>query len=325
MILNGLPGPARVEDPWWSFFCYTVRMKIRVGQASIGIQLIAIYAFTFAAVAALVLTQPHTVPVSIPSIIASAPSAVATAPAADALTNPAVFLALFAVMSIVVFTMVRRISSNRFWHIFFGVGAFVGLYTVGVMLMSRLIPTTAAMVTSAVITVGVLAWRQKTKQMIAHHCVIIIAIVGVSVILAEQFTTRAAMLIVAVLAMYDIIAVYFTKHMIELAQTFFKREAWFGIIIPSTLALWKSPTTAVHAGRDALILGAGDIVIPLLFATTHLYENGLAAFLIMSTSTLVGVAALFYWYIHLRRGQSIPALPPIAVALFIGHWIVINL
>lgn len=316
MILDGLPGPARVEDPRWSFFCYTVRMKIRVGQALIGIQLIASYTITFAAVGVLVLTQPQ-------GTVDAAPFGDATV--TDALTNPVMFLALFGVMSIVVFAMIRHISSNRFWHIFFGVGAFVGLYTVGVMLMSRLIPTTAAMVTSAVSTVGLIAWRQKTKLMIAHHCVIIIAIVGVSVILAEQFTTRAALLIVAVLAVYDIIAVYFTKHMIELAQTFFKREAWFGIIIPSTLALWKSPTTAVHAGRDALVLGAGDIVIPLLFATTHLYENGLIGFLIMSASTLVGVVALFYWYIHLRRGQSIPALPPIAVALFIGHWIVINL
>lgn len=291
-------------------------MKIRVGQALIGIQLIAIYTITCAAVGVLVLTQPQ-------GTVDGAP--VGDAAITDALTNPVMFLALFGVMSIVVFAMIRHISSNRFWHIFFGVGAFVGLYTVGIMLLSRVVSTRTAMATSAILAIAILLWRQKTKQMIAHHCVIIIAIVGVSVVLAEQFTARAAMLIVAVLAVYDIVAVYFTKHMIELAQTFFKREAWFGIIIPSKLALWKSPTTAVHAGRDALVLGAGDIVIPLLFATVHLYENGVTAFLIMFASTLVGVVALLYWYVHLRPGQSIPALPPIAVALFIGHWIVINL
>ncbi len=284
-------------------------MKIRVGQALVGTQLFILYAFTFGAFIALVWTQP---------------TSTATVPSVDVLTNPAVFLVFFGMMSIIMLIIIRRVSSKRFWHIFFGVGAFVGIYTVGVMLISRVASSAVAMIASAILAIAILAWRQHTKQMVAHHCAILLAVIGVGVILGEQFTTRSAMLVVAVLAIYDIISVYFTRHMIELAHIFFKREAWFGVIIPSNPKLWNSTFTTLQPGQDALVLGAGDIAIPLIFAAAHLYENGLDAFFIMFTSALVGVALLFYWYVHLQRGQSIPALPPIAVALFIGHWIIMR-
>lgn len=93
--------------------------------------------------------------------------------------------------------------------------------------------------------------------------------VGLSAILGISFGILPALLLLALLAAYDFIAVYKTKHMIELADTVMTESLPIMFVIPkhwgySFLSKRKSLKEQLDSGeaRDALFMGLGDVVIP---------------------------------------------------------------
>lgn len=93
--------------------------------------------------------------------------------------------------------------------------------------------------------------------------------IGLSAILGISFGILPALLLLALLAAYDFIAVYKTKHMIELADTVMTESLPIMFVIPkhwgySFLRKRKSLKEQLDSGeaRDALFMGLGDVVIP---------------------------------------------------------------
>ncbi len=93
--------------------------------------------------------------------------------------------------------------------------------------------------------------------------------VGLSAILGISFGILPALLLLTMLAVYDFIAVYQTKHMIELADTVMSESLPIMFVIPkhwgySFRRKGKSLKQQLDSGerRDALFMGLGDVVIP---------------------------------------------------------------
>ena len=93
--------------------------------------------------------------------------------------------------------------------------------------------------------------------------------VGLTAILGISFGPIPALLLLVALAVYDAIAVYKTKHMIDLADTVMSESLPIMFVIPkhsgySFLKKEKTLKEQIASGeeRDALFMGLGDVIIP---------------------------------------------------------------
>ncbi len=149
------------------------------------------------------------------------------------------------------------------------------------------------------------------------------AVVGA--LLGSWLGLLPAAVLAALLAVYDVAAVFFTKHMIALAKGLTSRGASFSIAISSpsskrgktrvpprtpfaTGKAGKLTRTDPHAPIESLELGTGDLVIPAMLIVSALgvsIEHAAFAF--------VGAGAGFLVLLYvLERSRGFwPALPPI--------------
>lgn len=110
--------------------------------------------------------------------------------------------------------------------------------------------------------------------------------VGLTAILGISFGPLPALLLLAVLAIYDAIAVYQTKHMIELADTVVSENLPIMFVIPkkagySFLKKEKGLKQQIKEGgeRDALFMGLGDVIIPgALVVSAYRFGSDATAF-----------------------------------------------
>ncbi len=131
--------------------------------------------------------------------------------------------------------------------------------------------------------------------------------VGLTAILGLSFGILPALLLLAMLAVYDFIAVYKTKHMIALADTVMAESLPIMFVIPkhwgySFLVKRKSLKEQIDSGerRDALFMGLGDVVIPGALVVSAFYwlaEDpsflGVTGNLAVALLTLIGGLAGF--------------------------------
>jgi len=120
-----------------------------------------------------------------------------------------------------------------------------------------------------------------------------------------------ALVLALLLAGYDIVAVFYTKHMVTLAKGLGDRSTAF--------------TMKVREGKHKLELGTGDIVIPAMLASAA-NSTGKQILVGNLIFTLPGIAAAAFsiigmyvmlTYIMKHRGYW-PALPPLVVSSAIG-------
>jgi len=69
-------------------------------------------------------------------------------------------------------------------------------------------------------------------NVLVHNIAIMLGIAGVSSILGITISPEIGIILLVVLSFYDILAVYWTKHMVYLAKGMIENGAIFGFIIP---------------------------------------------------------------------------------------------
>jgi presenilin-like A22 family membrane protease len=131
-----------------------------------------------------------------------------------------------------------------------------------------------------------------------------------------------------VLAIYDAISVYKTKHMIELADTVMDLKLPVLLVIPkirnySLLKETKSLKKQIKKGeeRDAFFMGLGDIVMPGILVVAAYYNhvaNGLPIALSVMVGTLVGFAFLMVFVV---KGKPQAGLPLLCGGAICGYFI----
>jgi presenilin-like A22 family membrane protease len=126
-----------------------------------------------------------------------------------------------------------------------------------------------------------------------------------------------AILLLVGLAVYDAIAVYKTKHMIDLADTVLDLKLPVLLVIPkirhySLIKETKSLKEKLKDDeeRDAFFMGLGDVVMPgiLVAAAYHSIENGLPIALSVMIGTLVGFVVLMSFVIKGKPQAGLPCL-----------------
>lgn len=160
-----------------------------------------------------------------------------------------------------------------------------------------------------IIAAAAITARMKFEQVRQPLLLFATAVVGG--LLGASLQLIPSLLLAFLLAGYDVIAVFYTKHMVILAQGLSKRSAGF--------------TMKVKEGKHKLELGTGDIVIPAMLASS---ANQIGKEFVIGSwiFTLPGFAAVVFsilgmyamlLYLQKKKG-FFPALPPLVGASAIG-------
>jgi presenilin-like A22 family membrane protease len=150
--------------------------------------------------------------------------------------------------------------------------------------------------------------------------------VGATAMMGISLSIFLVILLLLGLAIYDVISVYKTKHMIDLADTVVDLKLPILFVIPkrrdySMVKDNKSLKEKLSEGeeRDAFFMGVGDIVIPgILAASTfhNLTSNGLLIALSVILGTLLGFTVLMAFVI---KGKPQAGLPFLCVGAILGY------
>lgn len=200
---------------------------------------------------------------------------------------------------------------------------------------------TTNFVIGAVAAVFLIVLKNKIPRL--RNTATIIASAGVGLVLGISFSFLAAFIFMAILAVYDFIAVFVTKHMITMAKAMSSRNLAFLVGVNEIEAVPKSSFTKMEVAefkrdikgvemsptianlyKEGLLpvaahmeLGAGDLAVPLMVAVSayKVFLNFTLSFFII----LGAVAGLVLtMYILKSYKRPLPAIPPLLLGVCVG-------
>ncbi len=148
--------------------------------------------------------------------------------------------------------------------------------------------------TSLLISLVLVAVRFQFEQTKNIFTVVSASIVGG--LIGASLGIIPVVLVSVLLAVYDFIAVFYTKHMVTLAKQLGKREAAFSIKLKEK--------------KKFIELGSGDLVVPSMFSSSiFIAYHSVIAIILPILGSAVGFGVLLY--LMKRKKQYWPALPAI--------------
>jgi len=186
----------------------------------------------------------------------------------------------------------------------------------GATLLSLWLPDSISLILLAIL----IFWWLKWPSVLNQDILMIFGMAGVGSFLGLSITSEIIIFLLIIFSIYDFIAVYKTKHMVEMAKEMIESRAILALVIPPSIFGFKESLEKIQPGGKFLILGGGDIIFPLLFAVS-LIPYGILNSIIVAIFSLAGLFVGFYIFTHQKVRQPIPALPPIALFSIIGYLI----
>ncbi|MEW6722528.1 MAG: presenilin family intramembrane aspartyl protease [Candidatus Micrarchaeota archaeon] len=140
----------------------------------------------------------------------------------------------------------------------------------------------------------------------------ILATAGVGTIFGISLGLFPLILFLIFLSIYDFAAVFFTKHMVEMADFIVKKDMAFTVTA-------KAPPPKKGMKEQRIDLGTGDMIAPIMMEVSALSFSPVAtAFVFVGAVVSLGLFLVLVY----RSKMVLPALPPIALgmiaSLFLG-------
>ena len=238
------------------------------------------------------------------------------------------FAVIIGTLLILLFIKLQIRTLFKYWYLlacFTTIAVTIGIY------ITFFEPTINTVI--VLILAGILAWIKVFKQNpFVHNITEIFVYTGIAVLFVSLFEKWlwAAFVLLIIISIYDMFAVWQSKHMISLANYQSENKVFAGLAIPYSLP--KKPQKAVPMTEGKIrtaILGGGDIAFPLLFSGSVMFYlitkvgipkvQALAYTSIISvTATLALLALLMYG----KKDRFYPAMPFLSLGCFIGYGII---
>jgi presenilin-like A22 family membrane protease len=156
------------------------------------------------------------------------------------------------------------------------------------------------------LTITIVLWRLVYRNNILfRNFVGILAIAGAGGLIGLSLGLIPIITFITILAIYDFIAVFKTKHMVKLGKEVTQGNYAFTIAIPTK--------------KHKFELGNGDLVIPLIVASSILingpFKNNLLVTFLVLIASYIGLAISIQSVSILK--QPLPALPPQTILILI--------
>ncbi|MBI5389344.1 hypothetical protein HZB01_03110 [Candidatus Woesearchaeota archaeon] len=187
----------------------------------------------------------------------------------------------------------------------------------------------------------VVAWLKVYKNNpLTHNLSEVLIYTGIAVLFVPLMNLFSVSMLLLIIAVYDMYAVWKSKHMIDLAQFQTKSKLFAGFSVPYHLpssqakvpiSLKKTEKTSGQkvVSQKVAILGGGDVAFPLLFSGVVMQQlilikhlTKIAAYATTLIVPIVVTAALLTLLIYAKKDKFYPAMPAVAIGCFIGYGIV---
>lgn len=180
------------------------------------------------------------------------------------------------------------------------------------------IPTIIAIILAIILA----SLKLLRPSIIIHNATEVFVYGGLIAIFAPIFNLSWASLLLIAISIYDIYAVWRSKHMIKLAKAQTKAKIFAGLLIPYKMPAMKTIKIEHRQKAEkkkvkarAAIIGGGDIGFTLLFASTIMKEIGFVHALITVIAATAALASLFLLG---KKERYYPAMPFLTAGCFAG-------
>jgi len=215
-----------------------------------------------------------------------------------------------------------KFKLGRFWKTWFFLSVWITLAISFDVYIARIV---------AVIIAFILAFIKTFKpNVIVHNFTEIFIYTGITVIILPFLDIISSFMLLFLISIYDMIAVWKSKHMIKLAKFQTKSKVFAGLLLQyKTKKKKTAKVKEVKVKEKSAILGGGDIAFPLIFSAAvmeHLILKGVTktnAFLETSIITLFVSVSLTILFLKGKKDTFYPAMPFLSLGCLIGYIIIV--
>jgi presenilin-like A22 family membrane protease len=217
-----------------------------------------------------------------------------------------------------------KFKKTNWWRTWFFLAVFLGLTIAFNVFLGTYIAAALALI---------LAFYKVFRQnIIVHNITELFIYGGIAAIFVPIMNLQSIAILLVLISIYDMIAVWQSKHMIKLAKFQTGAKAFAGISLPYALKkgkakfirqVKKSEKNLKKVKVKSAILGGGDIIFPLIFAgvilkTIMLTNEYLIGFLKTLTIPIFVSIALFLLLIKAKKDKFYPAMPFLSLGCLAG-------
>ncbi|MCK4521454.1 MAG: hypothetical protein KAU20_02685 [Nanoarchaeota archaeon] len=236
------------------------------------------------------------------------------------------YIILAIIVATILALLLMRLKKVILWKTWFFFAVFMCL----TISFSAFIPQLIA----APIAFMLALWRIIRPAFIIHNITEIFIYGGIAAILVPIMNIFSIIMLLLLISLYDMYAVWKSKHMIKMAKFQAKAKVFAGLLIPykkekgERKKKIKKQGKVVFKGVKTAILGGGDIAFPLLFAgvvmKTLMLENiFIIAFLKTLIIPFVTAIALLLLFVKGKENKFYPAMPFLTIGCLVGYGILL--
>lgn len=223
-------------------------------------------------------------------------------------------LFVFGMVTVAIWTILGSSVRREVFAGFFNFSIFIGIW----FFFDAIFTPPSAILLAAILTL----LRIVSPRLIVWNASLAIGISGIAISLGTAMLPVVTLAFLGLMAVYDIIAVYKTKHMVTMFKGLLAHGVVPAFILPiSPRHLWHRLTPAHHRSEGGVhLLGTGDLALPLLVVASAIYA-GWPVVLGTVVGMLLGFTATHAIFFGQLRPQPMAALPPIAAGTTLGFLI----
>ena len=223
------------------------------------------------------------------------------------------------IIATIIALILMRLKALRIWKTWYFLSIFITL----LIAFGAFAPELIALIMALIFAI-IKLFKNNT---IIHNFTEVFIYGGLAAIFVPVLSVLSIIILLILISIYDIIAVWKTKHMISMAKFQAKSKIFAGLFVPygekppvkSTQLVSKNVKLKKHTFREA-ILGGGDIAFPLMFSGVMLKTFGFGAAAITS---ITAALALFFLFAIAEKKKFYPAMPFITAGSLIGYFLIL--
>ncbi len=224
------------------------------------------------------------------------------------------------IVGTIIILLLMRWRAVFVWKAWFFLAALLCLYF---SLYAFLKPIAAAELIALIAAIVLAAWKVWRPNLLVQNFTEVLLYGGLAAIFFSVVNITAMLIILFIISLYDMYAVWASKHMVALARFQASSGMFAGLLLPYA-STEKEPkrVAKVMGQREGIrtaVLGGGDIGFPLLFAASVLKQYALAGqgWLALLIPPFVALALfLLLWYG--KKDRFYPAMPFLSAGCLVG-------
>ncbi len=231
-----------------------------------------------------------------------------------------------------------KFRQRRLWKLWFFASVVIALAFAFVPLVSAVFSSFLVFLKPYSSLIAVLlalafaVWKVFFPNVIVHNFTELFIYGGIAALLIPIINLVSAFALLLLIALYDMYAVWKSKHMVAMAEFQSSERLFAGLLVPySTKSGSKHRAKPTHSklakkthsaarripgSARTAVLGGGDIAFPLLFSSALLKHTG--TFLAPLLSTAFATLALLALFSFAKKDRFYPAMPFLSLGCYIG-------